>query len=255
MGLEDVFCRTADPLGSQIINMAILSAVAYVDGKHPLEQRLSPSWKKIEFTAEDRSRLFPRELISGLKFDFWSNPSKRMSVISFRGTNGLISWHANFHWLMRYLPIKTQYQKVREASSKLVNWIQAKNGEEFEIFVTGHSLGGGLAQHALYSHKSIKQAFVFNSTPVTAWNDIEEDVRAGLVEDNIVVRIHENGEILEFFRFLMKFGYVMNPNANVNPRFVEYRFNFENTGDLIEQHEMTSLADKFLNQRDEHCLN
>lgn len=154
---------------------------------------------------------------------------------------------------MRYLPIKTQYEKVREESSKLVNWLAQKNGAKFTIHATGHSLGGGLAQHALYSHKSITQAVVFNSSPVTGWNDIEEVRRDKTVKNNTVIRIHENGEIMEFFRLLMKIGYVLNPNANENPQFTEYRFNFDHTPGPIKQHVMKSLTERFLEQVDEHC--
>lgn len=165
----------------------------------------------------------------------------------------MLGWHANLHWLMRYLPVNTQYEKLRNSSYKLVEWLNKKNQAEFTIYATGHSLGGGLAQHALYSHKSIKNAVVFNSSPVTGWNDVEEGRRTDSVKRNTVIRIHEHREIMEFFRLFMKIGYVLNPNANENPKFVEYRVNFNKLESTFKQHAMIDLAKTLVDHVDKHC--
>lgn len=251
--VEEVFCNANDLSGRQLVDMAIMSAATYDKEDPPLEKSLSPGWEKLKFTEEDRSIWFPRETISGLHLEFWSNKSKKISVISFRGTEGLLGWHANLHWLMRYLPVNTQYEKVRNSSYKLVEWLNKKNQAEFTIYATGHSLGGGLAQHALYSHKSIKNAVVFNSSPVTGWNDVEEGRRTDSVKRNTVIRIHEHREIMEFFRLFMKIGYVLNPNANENPKFVEYRVNFNKLESTFKQHAMIDLAKTLVDHVDKHC--
>ena len=252
--LAKIVCGEDEEVGINLVRMAIFAADVYSDGAPELLSYLSPNWKKLVFTSEDRKSLFPNESISGLYFDLWSNKQERISVIAFRGTDGPLDFYSNFHWLTKYLPFETQYQKVRNATPKLVSWLQQKNAQDHMIYTTGHSLGGGLAQYALYSHKLIKEAYAFNSSPVTGWSDIDEKTREINVVGNKVVRVHENKEVLEFFRLLMKMTYVFNPRPNENPYFVEYRFNFSSNESQnacsrksasysrVKQHEMIGLA-------------
>lgn len=251
--LSELLCGDQARQGTQLLDMAILAAAAYPSVEASLLPKLSNGWEILALSSEDRSNLFSGEVVSGLHFGIWFNSSKNTAVISFRGTDDVLDWHANLHWFTKIFGINTQYQKVNAAIPKIVKLLKSKVNGLKNIHVVGHSLGGGLAQHALYSHVDITQAFVFNSSPVTGWNEIDEDMRSKAVAKNIVTRIHEDGEILEFFRLLMKVGYTLNPRPNENPFFEEYRFNFKENSDPRGTHKMPWLARQMIEKADAVC--
>lgn len=187
---------------------------------------------------------WPQRGASGLMYDIWRNEEHHLIVLVFRGTvPGISSWLANLHVIFRYIPfIVDQYDQIKDIVPKIVDDL-SKDGasNEFRFIATGHSLGGGLAQHALYLDPRIKTAFAFNSSPFTGWSDLEIRQRTDNAFETTIYRIHENGEVLEFLRLLMKISYVFNPRPNVNPYFVEYRFNLT-TGGLVKQHGIVPLA-------------
>lgn len=253
--LSELLCGEHGTSGVNIVDMAIIAAETYAPRESPRKQLLSPDWEKVAFSTVDRKELFPNERISGLHFDFWINASKSIGVISFRGTSDIWDWHANMHPLSKYLGINTQYQKVRRAAPQMVAFLNDKTGELGRIYAVGHSLGGGLAQHAVYSNADIARAFVFNSSPVTGWRDVNEDVRSTAVAGNRITRIHEDGELLEFLRLLMKFGYTLNPLPNEDPYFEEYRMNFEKHAGWRSTHSIEWLADKMISYNNQRCGN
>jgi hypothetical protein len=255
VNLIELVCGEYDQTGVKLIDMAILAAATYVEADKSRLQELSSGWKSVTFSDEDRRELFPTERVSGLHFDLWINAPKKIAVISFRGTSDVLDWHANMHWVSKYIGINTQYQKVRAATPNIVSFLQAQNSDLAKIYTVGHSLGGGLAQHMVYNHPEVTHAFVFNSSPVTGWNDIAEDKRRDAVAGNFVTRIHEDGEILEFLRLLMKIGYTLNPKPNKDPYFEEYRVNFEKKSGPRHTHVMEWLADEMISYSKRYCKN
>lgn len=125
------------------------------------------------------------------------------AVIAFRGTENragqtLLDWTTSFSAAVGIEP--RQYAEARTRVLSLIDQLQAANGE-VKIYVTGHSLGGGLAQQAGYLSKSVKEVFTFNTSPVTNWTNLRFE---GLVEQGfpIIHRIYHGGEFLELPRFI-----------------------------------------------------
>ncbi len=161
-------------------------------------------------------------------------------AIVFRGSVGMNSWVANAHWLVKWLPYQDQYDQIKNIVPDIVTRIKQRHeGEDFNIIATGHSLGGGLAQHACYISKDINVAYVFNSSPVTGYTDFSNDERQH--RDVRIYRLFERGEVLENFRFFMKIVYLFDPKPNQHPYIIEHRFDFKDVG-LVSEHGMLPIT-------------
>ena len=235
--IEGVVCGENDRNTRLFPTMAALSAYSYQE-KQPSEFE---DWLFV-FEGITESLSTDRYLVPGLKFTLWANHQDKTLVVVFRGTSGLVDFHSNLHWLFKMLPYALdQYEQVPLILDLLDDYIP--NG--YKVYAAGHSLGGGLAQYALYYSPKITIAYVFNTTPVTGWTDLDSDQRMRNVKGNRVYRVHENGEVLEFLRLVMKAGYVLSPLPNRNPYFKEYRLNLLD-GNLIFQHNIQQLSESLL---------
>lgn len=108
----------------------------------------------------------------GLFFRVWrSEADTRTVVIAFRGTWGFKDWlYGNLHWFTRFLPIDDQYSRAREAAKRVFDQFSKEPQQAKRFYTTGHSLGGGLAQHILYSYpQKITQAIAFDPSSVTGF--------------------------------------------------------------------------------------
>jgi hypothetical protein len=162
------------------------------------------------------------------------------AVIAYRGTENWNmqdvwhDWRANLSALLG-LDV-SQYSHARRELALLVKGLQAEN-PKVQIYTTGHSLGGGLAQQAIYASKDIKRAYTFDPSPVTNWSQL----RLGnelQQRDPEIYRIYHRREVL---------GYVRAITSRVNARRFgrsDYEFHFqdENAG---EAHNMAILACHF----------
>jgi hypothetical protein len=167
-------------------------------------------------------------------------------VLVFRGTKGgAQDWvTGNFRWLTRFLPGDDQYDRSRHLAGKAIAHIKTTvpattNGKEFRIFTAGHSLGGGLAQNVLYAFPTdVRQAYAFNSSPVTGYADNDDETKRNACDcraqdlglEARVYRIYETDEVLAWLRFPLKLAVPLNRHIQ------EVRFNF---GD---GHSMSGLA-------------
>jgi len=189
--------------------------------------------------------------LSRLKYAVWIRDDKKIAIIVFKGSNSLFDWHSNLHWLFKYLRIvEDQYEQVPLAVLDIEKELNKYPG--IVTYSTGHSLGGGLAQHALYRSKKISKAFAFNSSPATGWHDVDDISRKKNTNDTQIYRLHENGEALEFLRLLMKAEYLFGPSANDNPYFKEYRFNMLGGG-IFSQHEIGPISE-YLEAKKSKCV-
>lgn len=191
----------------------------------------------------------------------------REIVVVFEGTNftELPDWTANLRWFLRFIPgFEDQYtltaKKVAEEfytqlSSTPSNYVLDPNidtlyhpsGDPVRIVSTGHSLGGGLAQHFAYTFKQVpptakgprvSEVFAFDPSPVTGWFSTSDPPRSHNAHGLRINRIFEHGEVLAYIRlFTSRLS-----SYTEHPSVWEYRYNFDPKANIIRNHSMRSLA-------------
>ncbi len=236
------YCGRKRPCDEMIVASSILS-----------EWKLIGAWEGWENLSERFNLRCANNLcdpLDGLAVQVWikRQPLCEEAVLSFRGTKGNVeNWLSNFHWLSRHLGIIDQYDQVRYIANDLVDLVNSECGERKpRIAAVGHSLGGGLAQHAAYQNAVIRRIYGFNPTIVTGSLDFgRQKLKKG--KDGLVVeRVYESGEILQFPRRVMG---KINPISRCNPRTVNIRFNFEHGG-ASDQHRITNMARQLIEASD-----
>jgi pimeloyl-ACP methyl ester carboxylesterase len=200
----------------------------------------------------------------GLYMEVWEkDTSPPVVAVVFRGTEFTSwgDWRSNlrwFAWLARFIPLyKDQYSIVaQEAGKEVLENLKKRieNGrdryKDVRIITTGHSLGGGLAQHLAYSLPSIESSdgsvlprvsnvYAFDPSPVTGWFSVKSDLRSVNVKGLKIDRIFEHGEILAYLRLIM--SYVNPPTAN-DPAIREIRYNFVDSINPFSSHLMRLIA-------------
>lgn len=201
---------------------------------------------------------------------FERETSPREIVVVFEGTNfsEIPDWISNFRWLLRFVPMYSdQYTlTAKEVGHEFFDYLRKRpgkyrvdendatlhsaNGEAIKITATGHSLGGGLAQHFAYSFKQatpdsrgpkVSEVFAFDTSPVTGWFSVDDPPRTHNAAGLVIHRIFEHGEILAYLRLLTS----RMVGGAENPAKWEYRYNFDrrvSLMSLINNHSIRSLA-------------
>ena len=164
---------------------AAMSALAYAkdEGCGSKEQKLTnderdklESYLQSAGWQEDKSVQWvpPCEDDVGMFFRVWKREADiREVVIAFRGTWGFKDWrYGNLHWFTRFLPMQDQYSAARHAAQRVFDQFPEEPQKQTRFYATGHSLGGGSAQHVLYSYPSkVLQAVAFNPSSATGFAD------------------------------------------------------------------------------------
>lgn len=177
-----------------------------------LESELSArGWQEVR----DIQWVPPCEDEVGLFFRVWKLESDtKQVVIAFRGTWGFKDWlYGNIHWITRFLPMEDQYSQARMAVQRVFDRFPDEPQKVTRFYTTGHSLGGGLAQHALYSYPNkIAQAIVFDPSSVTGFVDQSSANQVSACEcsssemsgEPRVFRVYDAYEILANLRIFHK---------------------------------------------------
>ena len=141
-------------------------------------------------------------------------------IIGFRGTDftSLSDWRSNLRWFTRFLPLpgKDQYQVVHSRSTELIDLALSRAKEKFpsasgfEVYTTGHSLGGGLATLLAFSDYRVKGAVVFDPSPVTGYSTLVTNSQVNCSAR--IVRIYERGEALQYVRSVLRHFYSLSAN-------------------------------------------
>jgi pimeloyl-ACP methyl ester carboxylesterase len=131
---------------------------------------------------------------SGLSFDVYyhDTPGRLDVMVAFRGTDDGLNrdWIANASWLTQWFNPWDQYRQARNNYVSLMERaIKAANGKPVSFLATGHSLGGGLAQHVAHVHPCtstvvFNTSFVTNTTIYGSFNPI-------------VIKLYEIGDVFE----------------------------------------------------------
>jgi hypothetical protein len=148
-------------------------------------------------------------------------------VFVFRGTTSLSDW-----WCGNFRDC--QYG---EADSYVKTRIDKYRGmyPSIKIVATGHSLGGGLAQHVAFCFEGAK-AVAFNTSPRSHKHDCSvtppdlSEAREENIKHDYIVRIHQHAEILSPIRHVFS-----------SRKYKETVYNFT-TASPFARHGMTPLA-------------
>ena len=201
----------------------------------------------------------------GLYVEVWEKDSSPPVVaVVFRGTETTSwkDWVSNFRWLLRFIPFyPDQYTVVAQTVGKEVlddlNRKIADGKEQYKeirIITTGHSLGGGLAQHLAYSLPQtsspdgkllprVSNVYGFDPSPVTGWYSVGRQLRTANAKGLEIDRVFEHGEILAYLRLVLR--YINPPNVS-DPSIREIRYNFVDSINPFSSHSMRLIACKLI---------
>jgi Lipase (class 3) len=88
-------------------------------------------------------------------------------------------------WFTRIIPIDNEYESARAAFEKVATVATSKaRNRPIRFIVTGHSLGGGLAQHVAYAFPCVSAA-VFDTSCVT------DEFKIKKIHSPDIVSIHQ----------------------------------------------------------------
>lgn len=169
--------------------------------------------------------------MSGLSYDIYTQETadRYTLLAAFRGTDGLLSFDffANASWFTQWFNPWDQYRQARNTFKNVFEAavIQSR-GKKLSVITTGHSLGGGLAEHVA-SIYPCTSAITFNSSFVS---------NTKLYGNHIpqLIQIYEKGDIFEMFMPLTK---------NTKQHSV-YRFDVDNIkhDSVVTEHKMEQIA-------------
>ncbi len=199
---------------------------------------------------------------TGLMYNVWERQQDNQTivVVAFRGTSGDIGdWiYGNLWWFTRILPSDNQFDLARVHMQRIIYHYEAdatmKGMRPPRFITTGHSLGGGIAQHMLYSFPSrVEQAIVFDPSPVTASADAStkanevmdcsclpqrlKDIGVNLGTEARILRVYFDYEILSIFRLPHKIFFKPLPYVQ------EITFNLSGSLNQVTRHSMSDLAE------------
>lgn len=229
-----------------VSDCAILCAEIYSRyAKLSVSRELPPkhfSWQQFEYKI-------PRPpngviVVGGLGLEIWTSSVADpgpIAALIFRGTRftKFADWFSNLRWFTKFIPrVWDQYKQTHALVPDVISALRSKFGNELKIVAAGHSLGGGLAQHAGYSSPHISSVYAFNPSPVTGFYSISKNIREKSAEHLRILRIYEHGEILAYLRLILRPFY---PLSYQRPSILEIRFNFS-SGDAITEHGIAKFA-------------
>ncbi len=163
------------------------------------------------------------------------------AVIAYRGTENfnfraaMEDWRTNIAAPFGLEPL--QYKLAQQHLDVVIPQLLENTG--IQIYATGHSLGGGLAQQAGYYSDSIQEVYAFDPSPVTNWTHLNRNEKIKK-PDPVIYRVYHWNETL---------AYVRNITTRFNNRRFwrqDYEFYFQeaktNVSGSVEMHEMGILA-------------
>jgi hypothetical protein len=190
---------------------------------------------------------------SHLRVQVWEREDPPALAVTFGGTvfNNNADWRANLRW---FLPGRKgdEYTEVVQTFApafdvefrRRAQNMDAARLLRLDLYSTGHSLGGGLAQQFSYSLpldslKRVKQVYAFDPSPVTGFFSVAQALRDSNKKGLLIDRIYERGEVLALLRSLTSLFY--KPSA-VNAAIRGVRYNLFRAWNPVAAHSIDELA-------------
>ncbi|WP_092676752.1 hypothetical protein [Hymenobacter arizonensis] len=249
-----------DPDYLLVGDMAMLSAIVYSGvkssnhrpdyrqdtAKYATERRelVRRGWQPFAF-SHSLAPPTKQRMASGLVYDVWVRTAPGtppLAVLVFRGTNYLefADWVANVRPLTNTPGVWDQYEQTRALTPILVAKLDSAYGGRQRIFAAGHSLGGGLAQHAGFTCARVEKVFAFNSSPLTGYFDLAKKERLHHGSSRRTYLVYESYEVLALLRLVP--GFLDQFTDNANAVVVRYNFSDVHAISPFQQHQMQRLV-------------
>lgn len=166
---------------------------------------------------------------SGLSYDVYHHvtPERLIVMVAYRGTDGWINMDiiANASWITQWINWWDQYRQARNEFVDVVKHaVKAAEGKAIAFVTTGHSLGGGLAQHVAHVHPCVS-AVVFNTSFVTNTTFYAN-------YEPRIIRLYEVGD-----KFELLAGKIVNTENQA-----VYRLTLGNEYEVVYEHSMERFA-------------
>ena len=190
-----------------------------------------------------------------LRVEVWERRSDAQVVIAFGGTvfNNSKDWLSNLRWFVPWH--KDEYSLVitdfgpafAKEYQRRANAPANAHLKVADIYSTGHSLGGGLAQQLAYALPTnnaiprVNHVFAFDPSPVTGYFSVDRTTREDNKKDLFIDRIYERGEILAIVRSFTSF--VVLPSRR-SPTLRGVRYALFYPANPISGHSISELACK-----------
>lgn len=251
---ENVYQPDTAAQGSTEVTTEHLLAACTAGSQQPLP--LGTSWQLV--SGFPKRAKYLDETVN-VRAQLWEYREGRAPVsalaVVFRGTqvNHGQDWFANLRWFFRGRDdhyTHTGQEIARDLQDHLQRGVlDGRIARDATLVTTGHSLGGGLAQHLAYAYRaptSVTEALprvtavaVFNASPVTGWSDVDKTLRQQNAAGLLIERAFEYGEILSYLRTAFS---VVLPPSGVNPAVSGLRFNVKDSWNPFSNHSMRLLA-------------
>jgi hypothetical protein len=206
-------------------------------------------WRNDEFLSDELRRRFDAY---HLRVEVWERQSPAAVAVAFGGTvfRNEMDWLANLRW---FTPghedeyTLTQVAFAKAFADECIKRHQLGQPVSTQLYSTGHSLGGGLAQQFAYalpdvpSVPRVEKVYAFDPSPVTGFFSVDKKLREINRASLKIDRIYERGEILAIARSLMSLFW--KPSAAA-PAIRGARYNLFYTCNPVAGHSMKMLAGK-----------
>jgi hypothetical protein len=191
---------------------------------------------------------------SHLRVQVWERQDPPAVAVTFGGTvfDSDADWRANLRWFIpgkrdEYTDVVQKFAPAFDLELKR----HAQNMDparlaKIELYSTGHSLGGGLAQQFAYSLpldciKRVKQVYAFDPSPVTGFFSVARALRTENKKGLLIDRIYERGEILALLRSLTSLLY---KPSRINAAIRGVRYKLFRAWNPVAAHSIIELAMK-----------
>lgn len=210
-------------------------------------ERNENEFEPIPFPDESKWKLVsnsnPQEARLGFYAKAWVHTQasgENEVVIAFRGTqfSEIPDWTRGNLTTLRLFPWRTQYDA---ALDYVRDTLRNPECAGLRLVLTGHSLGGGLAE---YCQRFIKGSIAIVFAPSPNQGRIFSIGAGGVLPDKDVLRVFENGEILRYLRWFALVFNRVNDDGIVRGQSARW-LNFTQKG-VIGDHAMGPFANNLV---------